>query len=186
MGELLILQPDEKFSPNHHLLPSGCGLYLLSCPLSDASDAEKQLRDARLVFLNSPHPLEILSDRSAYGSEGAIQRDHDVNSYLKSVREVIRQELNQMRKARRQQRCKVWWPLIAVRSVHGGVIVGRPEASFNMGQEQFNFSGMLQTGKESLKRFSRLVASQHMHLFVVLLVPVRLLLLGAYSVISLR
>lgn len=99
---------------------------------------------------------------------------------------MIRQELNQMRKARRQQRCKVWWPLIAVRSVHGGVIVGRPEASFNMGHEQFNFSGMLQTGKESLKRFSRLVASQHMHLFVVLLVPVRLLLLGAYSVISLR
>ncbi|CAB4291919.1 unnamed protein product [Prunus armeniaca] len=186
MGELLILQPDEKFSPNHHLLPSGSGLYLLSCPLSDASDAEKQLRDARLVFLNSPHPLEILSDRSAYGSEGTIQRDHDVSSYLKSVREVIRQELNQMRKARRQQRLKVWWPLVALRSVHGGVIVGRPEASFNMGHEQLNFSGMLQTGKESLKRFSRLVASQHMHLFVVLLVPVRLLLLGAYSVISLR
>ncbi|VVA25323.1 PREDICTED: Lipase [Prunus dulcis] len=186
MGELLILQPDEKFSPNHHLLPSGSGLYLLSCPLSDANDAEKQLQAARLVFLNSPHPLEILSDRSAYGSEGTIQRDHDVNSYLKSVREVIRQELNQMRKARRQQRRKVWWPLVAARSVHGGVIVGRPVVSFNMGHEQFNFSGMLQTGKESLKQFSRLVALQHMHLFVVLLVPARLLLLGAYSMISLR
>ncbi|KAM0998580.1 hypothetical protein ACFX2I_008297 [Malus domestica] len=183
MGEMLILQPDEKFSPNHHLLPSGSGLYLLSCPLSDGSDAEKQLRAAQLVFLNSPHPLEILSDRSAYGSEGTIQRDHDVNSYLKSVRGVIREELSQIRKARRQQRRKVWWPLIAPRSKHaGGVIVG-----INLGQEeQLNFSGALQTGKESLKRFSRLVAWEHMHLFVVLLVPARLLVLGAYSIISFR
>lgn len=186
MGELLILQPDEKFSPNHHLLPSGSGLYLLSCPLSDDNDAEKQLQAAQLVFLNSPHPLEILSDRSAYGSEGTIQRDHEVNSYLKSVREVIRQELNQIRKARRQQRHKVWWRLVAAGSVHGGVIVGRPVASFNMGHGQFSFSGVLQKGKESMKRFSRLVALQHMHLFVVLLAPARLLLLGAYSMISLR
>ncbi|KAJ7973042.1 Lipase [Quillaja saponaria] len=94
VGELLILQPDEKFSPSHHLLPSGSGLYLLSCPLSEPNDAEKQLRAAQLIFLNSPHPLEILSDRSAYGSEGTIQRDHDMKSYLKSVRSVIRQELN--------------------------------------------------------------------------------------------
>ncbi|KAM2093184.1 hypothetical protein ACFX1Q_031403 [Malus domestica] len=187
MGELLIIQPDEKFSPNHHLLPSGSGLYLLSCPLSDGSDAERQLRAAQLVFLNSPHPLEILSDRSAYGSEGTIQRDHDVNSYLKSVRGVIRQELNQIRKSRRQQRRKVWWPLIAPRSVHaGGVIVGRTVASINLRREQLNFSGVLRTGRESLKRFGRIVASWHMHLFVVLLVPARLLVLGAYSIISLR
>ncbi|XP_068312168.1 phospholipase A1 PLIP2, chloroplastic-like [Pyrus communis] len=187
MGELLILQPDEKFSPNHHLLPSGSGLYLLSCPLSDGSDAERQLLAAQLVFLNSPHPLEILSDRSAYGSEGTIQRDHDVNSYLKSVRGVIRQELNQIRKSRRQQRRKVWWPLIAPRSMHaGGVSVGRTIASINLGKEQLNFSGVLQTGRESLKRFSRLVASRHMHLFVVLLVPARLLVLGAYSIIGFR
>ncbi|KAM2632098.1 hypothetical protein TB1_030785 [Malus domestica] len=187
MGELLILQPDEKFSPNHHLLPSGSGLYLLSCPLSDGSDAERQLRAAQLVFLNSPHPLEILSDRSAYGSEGTIQRDHDVNSYLKSVRGVIRQELNQIRKSRRQQRRKVWWPLIAPRSVHaGGVIVGRTVASINLRREQLNFSGVLRTGRESLKRFGRIVASWHMHLFVVLLVPARLLVLGAYSIISFR
>ncbi|KAF5741536.1 hypothetical protein HS088_TW10G00536 [Tripterygium wilfordii] len=88
MGELLILQPDEKFSPGHDLLPSGSGLYFLSCPLSDSTDAEKQLQAAQMIFLNSPHPLEILSDRSAYGSEGCIQRDHDMSSYLKSVRNV--------------------------------------------------------------------------------------------------
>ncbi|XP_061338425.1 phospholipase A1 PLIP2, chloroplastic-like isoform X2 [Gastrolobium bilobum] len=154
MGELLILQPDEKFSPRHPLLPSGSGLYLLSCPLSESNDTEKQLRAAKLVFLNSPHPLEILSDRSSYGSGGSIQRDHDMNSYLRSVRTVIRQELNQIRKATREQRRK------------------------------FPFTGMVQTGRESLKRFSRLVASQHMHLFVLLLLPARLLLLGAFSVIN--
>ncbi|PON61682.1 Fungal lipase-like domain containing protein [Parasponia andersonii] len=184
MGDLLILQPDEKFSPNHHLLPSGTGLYLLTHPLSDTDDAEKLLRDAKSVFFNSPHPLEILRDRSAYGSEGAIQRDHDMNSYLKCVRGFIRQELNHVRKAKREHRRKVWWPLVTPRGVNAGIIVGRPVGTGNLGQEQFNFSGIVQTGRESLQRFSRLVASQHMHLFVVLLSPARLLLLGAYNVMS--
>ncbi|XP_062143757.1 phospholipase A1 PLIP2, chloroplastic [Alnus glutinosa] len=186
IGELLILQPDEKFSPSHNLLPSGSGLYLLSCPLSDTNDAEKQLRAAKMVFLNSPHPLEILSDRSAYGSEGAIQRDHDMNSYMKSVRGVIRQELNRVRKAKREQRRKVWWPLVAPRGINAGIVVGRSMISINMSQDQLNFSGILQTGTESLKRFSRLVASQHMHLLVVLLFPARLLLLGAYGIFNFR
>ncbi|TKY44929.1 Lipase protein [Spatholobus suberectus] len=109
MGDLLILQPDEKFSPSHDLLPSGTGLYLLCCPLSESDDGDKkQLRAAQTLFLNSPHPLEILSDPSAFGSGGSIQRDHDMNSYLRSVRTVIRQELNQIRKAK----SKVWWPLV--------------------------------------------------------------------------
>ncbi|OIW12988.1 hypothetical protein TanjilG_15437 [Lupinus angustifolius] len=156
MGELLILQPDKKFSPSHPLLPSGSGLYVLSCPLSESNSPDKLLRAAQLVFLNTPHPLEILSDRSAYGSGGTIQRDHDMNSYLKTVRTVIRQELNQIRKARRERRRK------------------------------YPFSGMIQKGRESLKRFSRLVASQHMHLFVLVLFPARLLLLGTYNMINFR
>lgn len=177
MGEFLILQPEEKHSPHHHLLPSGSGLYLLSRPVSDANDAERQLLAAKLVFLNSPHPLEILSDSSAYGSDGTIQRDHDMKSYLRSVRSVIRQEQNSIRKTKREQRRKVWWPIVAPGGIHAGVIVGSPMVSNNMGQDQFNFSGILQTGRESLKRFSRLVASQHMHLLVVLLFPTRLFLL---------
>ncbi|KAJ4838652.1 hypothetical protein Tsubulata_004245 [Turnera subulata] len=184
MGEILILQPDEKFSPQHHLLPSGSGLYFLSCPLSETEEAEKQLRAAQTVFFNSPHPLEILSDRSAYGSEGTIQRDHDMNSYLKCVRNVIRQELNRVRKSRRQHRRKFWWSLLSPRGNGGGVLVGSPVASLNMGQGQFNFSGVIQTGRESFKRFSRLVASQHMHLLVVMLLPARILLLGAQNVIK--
>lgn len=190
MGELLILQPDEKFSPHHPLLPSGSGLYFLNCSFLETGDeAEKQLYAAQMVFLNSPHPLEILSDRSAYGSEGTIQRDHDMNSYLRSVRSVIRLELNRMRKAKREHRRKFWWPLVLPRGIDaGGIIVGRPVASSNlgMGQDQFNLSGIVHTGRETLKQFSRLVASQHMHLLVVLLFPARLLLLGAYSVINFR
>ncbi|KAH1259853.1 hypothetical protein GmHk_02G003130 [Glycine max] len=186
MGNLLILQPDEKFSPSHHLLPSGSGLYLLCCPLSESNDTEKQLRAAQMVFLNSPHPLEILSDRSAYGSGGSVQRDHDMNSYLKSVRTVIRQELNQIRKAKREQRRKVWWPLLLPRGVDTSIVAGRSMISINVGQRQSPFSGVIQTGRESLKRFSRVVTSQHMHLFVLLLFPARLLLLGTYSVINLK
>lgn len=154
MGELLILQPDETFSPNHDLLPPGSGLYLL------ASD-EKKVRAAQAVFLNSPHPLEILSDRSAYGSEGSIQRDHDMLSYLKSVRNVIGHELKQVRKARGEERRRVWWPAVAPMTMSRPV---RP-----MGQGRFDFSGVVRTGRESLKRFSTLVASQHMHLAVMLM-----------------
>ncbi|KAE9611850.1 putative galactolipase [Lupinus albus] len=178
MGELLILQPDKKFSPSHPLLPSGSGLYLLSCPLSESNNTDKLLRAAQLVFLNSPHPLEILSDRSAYGSGGTIQRDHDMNSYLKTVRTVIRQELNQIRKSRRERRRKVWWPLVLPRGIDASFVVGKSMVSVNLGHNQYPFSGMIQKGRESLKRFSRLVASQHMHLFVLLLFPARLLLLG--------
>ena len=185
MGELLILQPDEKFSPSHDLLPSGSGLYLLNDSLSQSNDTDKQLRAAQLVFLNSPHPLEILRDRSAYGSGGTIQRDHDMNSYLKSVRTVIRQELNQMRKARREQRRKAWWPLVAPRGSDAGIVIGRSMVAINMVQDLRPFYGIIQTGTE-LKSFGRLVASQDMNLFVVLLLPARLLLLEAYSLISLR
>lgn len=185
MGEFLILQPDEKFSPSHHLLPSGSGLYLLSRPQSDASDdAEKQLRAAQMVFLNTPHPLETLSDRSAYGSGGTIQRDHDMSSYLKSVRGVIRQELNRIRKVRREHRRKVWWALVTPGKVDIGIVIGRPAVSINLSQDQFNFSGMLQTGRESLRRFSRLVASQHMNLLVVMLLPARLLMFEVSRVVG--
>ncbi|XP_043708032.1 phospholipase A1 PLIP2, chloroplastic-like [Telopea speciosissima] len=186
MGEFLILQPEENFSPGHHLLPSGSGLYLLKGPVSDSSDAEKQLRAAQRVFLNSPHPLEILSDRSAYGSDGTIYRDHDMNSYFKSVRNVIRQELNHIRKTRREQRRHMWWPLIVPRSIHTGFIINNLVASGNMGQHLPNLSGIFRNGRQTLKRFSRLIASQHMPVIVVLLFPVRLLLLGTYALINFR
>lgn len=175
MGEILILQPDEKHSPHHHLLPSGSGLYLLSCPLLDSKDSEKQLQAAKNVFINSPHPLEILSDRSAYGSDGAIYRDHDMNSYLGSVRNVIRQELNQLRKSRRERRRQSWWTLIAPSGNHEGIFESGEVAQSNFSNHQVRFSVIFRTGRESLKRLSRFVASQNIHLLVVLLFPARLL-----------
>ncbi|KAL5996337.1 hypothetical protein ACLOJK_026414 [Asimina triloba] len=184
MGKLLILQPDEKFSPQHDLLPSGSGLYLFGHPMSHSDDLTKQLQSAQSVFLNSPHPLEILSDPSAYGSDGAIYRDHDMNSYLRSVRGVIRQELKQIRKTKREERRKAWWPLVVSKGLHVGIIVGRREESADAGQFHLNFSGFFQSGRESLKRFSRLVASQHMNMLVVLLFPARSLILDTFAVID--
>ncbi|XP_028781939.1 phospholipase A1 PLIP2, chloroplastic [Neltuma alba] len=184
MGELLILQPEEKFSPGHDLLPPGCGLYLLGGLSSESNHhIYRQLLAAQLVFLNSPHPLEILSDRSAYGSGGTIQRDHDMNSYLKSVRSVIRDELHRIRRRRREHRRKVWWPLVALapHGIDAGAVVRRSVVSINVSEAGSAFSGVIKTGRESLKRFSRLVASQHMHLFVVLLFPARLLLTSTFS-----
>ncbi|KVI12453.1 uncharacterized protein LOC112508004 [Cynara cardunculus var. scolymus] len=170
MGEFLILQPDAKLSPSHDLLPSGSGLYILSSPVSDVMEAEKQMRAAQSVFLNTPHPLEILSDRSAYGSEGAIQRDHDMESYLVSVQSVIRQELNRVRKTRREQRRRAWWPLVV---------------RHDENERSHQLTGVLQTGSESLKRFTRLVASEHMNLLVILLLPARLLVVEACNVMRL-
>lgn len=185
MGELLILQPDETFSPGHELLPPGNGLYILTgefeSPDNEDLEEEQRLRAAQTVFLNTPHPLDILGDRSAYGSGGTIQRDHDMNSYLKAVRNVIRKEVNQIRKAKREHRRSLWWPILVAReSGSSGIAISNGQIN---GQD---FSGMMKTGRKSLKRFSRLVASQHMPLIVVLLFPVKLLFLGAFNVFSFR
>lgn len=112
MGEFLILQPDAKLSPSHELLPSGAGLYILRSHSSNAELATKLTRAAQSMFLNTPHPLEILTDPGAYGSEGAILRDHDVDTYLTAIRSVIRQELNRVRRMKRQQRRQFWWQLV--------------------------------------------------------------------------
>ncbi|KAK1420459.1 hypothetical protein QVD17_22074 [Tagetes erecta] len=181
MGELLILQPDAKLSPNHDLLPSGSGLYVLTSSVSDMIEAEKQMRAAQSVFLNTPHPLEILSDRTAYGSGGAIQRDHDMTSYLMSILSVIRQELKRARKDKREHRRQAWWPLVAPRGSNMGHI--GPAQGQSQSQSQVKFVRVLRTGSESLKRFTRLVASDHMGLLVILLLPVRLLFVEACNVI---
>lgn len=111
MGKLFILQPDEKSSPPHPLLPPGSALYALhdtSSPLT---------KTAIRAFLNSPHPIETLSDPTAYGSEGTIIRDHDSSNYLKAVNEVIRQHTRLVVRKARKQRNQMW-PLLTSRSPH--------------------------------------------------------------------
>lgn len=82
LGKLFVLQPDERFSPSHPFLPVGRCLYAL-----DSSSAHGALK----AFLNSPHPLETLSDLKAYGSDGTILRDHHSGNYLKAVTDVLRE-----------------------------------------------------------------------------------------------
>lgn len=69
-------------SPPHPLLPLGSGFYAL-----DNSRCEYSPMVLR-TFLNQPHPIETLSNPTAYGSDGTILRDHDCNNYLKAVNGV--------------------------------------------------------------------------------------------------
>ncbi|EPS63237.1 hypothetical protein M569_11546, partial [Genlisea aurea] len=166
MGEFLILQPDSRISPSHDLLPSGSGFYLLTCPEPEGSDPDKTIHVARSAFMNSPHPLEILSDRSAYGSGGTIHRDHDMITYLKSVRNVIRKELNRLRRERRNRRAA--WMVMR-----------------RKGGELLSLSGvMIRSGGENLKKLRKLVTSGNLHLIVVLLIPAKLLILGMYNLVK--
>ncbi|PWA76722.1 alpha/Beta hydrolase fold protein [Artemisia annua] len=162
MGEFLILQPDAKLSPSHVLLPSGAGLYILRSHSSNADLAKKLTRAAQSKFLNTPHPIEILTDPGAYGSEGAILRDHDVDTYLTAIRSVIRQELNRVRRMKRQRRWQFWWQLVEV----------------NQSQVKLLFDGGTRWSKT-------MVASKHMYLLVGILVPyARLLIIKACNWIN--
>ncbi|XP_058095981.1 phospholipase A1 PLIP1, chloroplastic isoform X1 [Magnolia sinica] len=111
MGQLYILQPDEKSSPPHPLLPSGSGLYALD---NAQGSSPAGIASALRAFLNSPHPLDTLSDPTAYGSEGTILRDHDSSNYLKAVNGVLRQHTKWVVRRSRRQRLHHWWPLLTM------------------------------------------------------------------------
>ncbi|PKA55203.1 hypothetical protein AXF42_Ash003840 [Apostasia shenzhenica] len=176
-GKLLILQPEEKFSPHHHLLPPGSGLYLLGHSLTETEDSMKLMQAAQFAFLNSPHPLEILSDHSAYGSEGTILRDHDINAYLRSVRAVVRRELKLISKAKREHQHSTQLPFVSTPSL----TVGQNARPSDLNRHHFIFAGVLHGGREALKRFARMVGSRHVHFLFILLFPVHLFVLGTLS-----
>ncbi|XP_059457288.1 phospholipase A1 PLIP1, chloroplastic isoform X2 [Corylus avellana] len=111
LGKLFILQPDEKSSPPHPLLPPGSALYVLDKAHSGYS------ANALRTFLNSPHPLETLSDPTAYGSNGTILRDHDSSNYLKAINGVLRQRTKMVVRRVRERR-NLLWPLLTSPSPH--------------------------------------------------------------------
>ncbi|CAL2268592.1 unnamed protein product [Prunus armeniaca] len=111
MGNLFILQPDEKSSPPHPLLPPGSALYVLN--KTQCGSSSGVLR----AFLNSPHPLETFSDPAAYGSEGTILRDHDSCNYLKAMNMVLRQHTRMVVRKVRKQR-NLLWPILTSPSPH--------------------------------------------------------------------
>ncbi|CAM6092548.1 unnamed protein product [Calypogeia fissa] len=124
MGQMMILQPDDRQSTPHPLLPSGCGLYVIQHqshnePTMSNSDDEVvpsravQVRAAQRAFLNKPHPLETLSDPGAYGSEGTIAKNHDPRNYAKAINSVLRQEMRRWRRVQRERRRQLWWPLVS-------------------------------------------------------------------------
>ncbi|KAJ0112757.1 hypothetical protein Patl1_00587 [Pistacia atlantica] len=110
LGKIFVLQPNEKSSPSHPLLPPGNALYALD-------KTQFGYTSALNSFLNCPHPLDTLSDPTAYGSEGTILRDHDSSNYLKAVNGVLRQHTRMVfRKARKQR--NLLWPLLTSPSPH--------------------------------------------------------------------
>lgn len=112
LGQIFILQPDEKSSPSHPLLPPGSALYALNNKTQGGTHVGVAI--ALRAFLNSPHPLETLSDPTAYGSEGTILRDHDSSNYLKAINGVLRQHAKRVVRRLRRERLHHWWPLLTM------------------------------------------------------------------------
>ncbi|TVU22410.1 hypothetical protein EJB05_32104, partial [Eragrostis curvula] len=166
MGEVLILQPDQRFSPHHDLLPPDSGIY----HLGEGGASPAQVRSALLAFFNSPHPLEILKDGGAYGPRGSVYRDHDVNSYLRSVRGVARKEARRARDAERERwRLLLWWPF--------GCFHGVSSSSSSPGGVSGIVDAVMEGGREVGRRA---------HLLLVVLVPANLIALGAFLVVRFR
>jgi hypothetical protein len=119
MGATYILQPDGSASPRHPFLPEGAALFRLGDP-DDAAPPRALVASALRAFLNSPHPLETLSDLSAYGAGGAILRDHESSNYFRALSALARapprrrkqpEIIWQLPGVERLQR--YWWPGIA-------------------------------------------------------------------------
>ncbi|KAL6615594.1 hypothetical protein ACP70R_037864 [Stipagrostis hirtigluma subsp. patula] len=135
MGATYILQPDSAASPRHPFLPEGAALFRLD---PDGGGGERPPRalvaSALRAFLNSPHPLETLSDLSAYGAGGAILRDHESSNYFRALSALARAPPRRPKQPvivwqlpgveRLQQ---YWWPGIAGTVVPARVTVGNKE-----------------------------------------------------------
>ncbi|TYG93438.1 hypothetical protein ES288_A11G110400v1 [Gossypium darwinii] len=110
LGKQFILQPSEKSSPPHPLIPPGNALYAL-----DKTHSEYSMQ-ALMAFLNCPHPLDTLGDLTAYGLDGTILRDHDSSNYLKAVNGVLR--LQKMANRCSRMDTSLLWPLLNSPSPH--------------------------------------------------------------------
>lgn len=121
MGATYILQPDAAASPHHPFLPDGAALFRLDPGGGGGERPPRKVVDSALrAFLNSPHPLETLSDLAAYGAGGAILRDHESSNYFRALSALARvpprrpkqpEIVWQLPGVERLQR--YWWPGIA-------------------------------------------------------------------------
>ncbi|KAJ4797500.1 Alpha/beta-Hydrolases superfamily protein [Rhynchospora pubera] len=110
LGKTYIVQPDEKLSPPHPFLPEGPAFYMLE---KQYAPSKSTFTSAVRAFLNSPHPLETLSDMKAYGSDGAILRDHESSNYFRAIDGVLRLHTRKVVSRSEEERLMNWWPLLA-------------------------------------------------------------------------
>eukprot|EP00250_Pteridium_aquilinum_P020562 c24860_g1_i1 orf=683-3415(+) len=177
---------------------------------SDVENAT-ELRGAQRAFLNMPHPLDILSDPGAYGFDGAVSRDHDPRSYSKAIHVVLKQEVKRLRRVQREQRRQFWWPSVIAESsslLRNGIRAGRSldnsrasgALSSNVGRRTSSLSkppvnyattnhigflmrggSILESHKDAFSRFTRLIASRHVQMGVLLALSLRVVILGCLS-----
>ena len=114
LGKTYILQPDDQSSPFHPMLPPEAALYVLDGKNIAGSSSRATTKSALRAFVNSPHPLETLSDPRAYGSEGTILRDHDCSNYVKALNALLRQHTKSVRRRSRKHPRNRWWPRLPV------------------------------------------------------------------------
>ncbi|KAJ3704118.1 hypothetical protein LUZ61_007823 [Rhynchospora tenuis] len=110
LGKTYIVQPDEKLSPPHPFLPEGPAFYMLE---QQYAPSKSTFASAIHAFLNSPHPLETLSDMKAYGSDGTILRDHESSNYFRAIDGVLRLHTRKVVSRSEEERLANWWPLLA-------------------------------------------------------------------------
>lgn len=210
MGQIWILQPNENAAPPHPLLPDGHGLYVLRHPMN-GDDVENaiELRGAQRAFLNMPHPLDILGDPGAYGFDGAVSRDHDPQSYTKAIHVVLKHEVKRLRRVQREQRRQLWWPLVLAESssLQKGIrsdvnldhskTTGALTSSISRTSRFFKapvnyaiakhigFSmrggSIWESHKDAFSTYTRLIASQHVQMGMLLVLSLRLVILECLS-----
>ncbi|KAL6842570.1 hypothetical protein ACP4OV_027414 [Aristida adscensionis] len=134
MGATYILQPDAGASPRHPFLPEGAALFRLDPADAGERPPRALVASALRAFLNSPHPLETLSDLSAYGAGGAILRDHESSNYFRALSALARapprrpkQPVTIWRLPGVERLQQYWWPGIAGTVVPAPVTVGNKE-----------------------------------------------------------
>lgn len=113
VGRIAILQPDPSLpfvvgDGRHAMLPEAAALYKMQdprrgqiCKPKDRSHTEGKassspptkptsLQDAFLMFMNSPHPLTLLSTAAAYGAQGMVSRYHNPDNYTKGLVSLLK------------------------------------------------------------------------------------------------
>lgn len=168
------------------------------------------MRAAQRAFLNQPHPLEIISDPGAYGSEGSIAKHHDPRNYSKAINGVLRQEMRRWRRVQRERRRQLWWPLVSAdaagaisKGANLGVQKKKHGASKGVTSQgmcgpsglQSHFVSDLSAGRATFPvsgsgdlkgRFSRyksLIASQHMQMGLLVLLTAKLFIEQGFGIV---